>query len=89
MGKGVYKLLDFVHDSLPEKDISQLRVFNRRSFGIYDKYIQLRYVYKELSDHIKQFILGISSKDYAPLKELIFKGVEKGIEDCQVKYRAC
>lgn len=51
--------------------------------------MQLREVHKALSDHIKQFILGISSKDYAPLKDLIFKGVEKGIEDCQSKYKQC
>lgn len=53
LGKGVFKLFDFVRDSLPDKDIAQLRVFNRRSFGIFDKYLQLREVYKELSDHIK------------------------------------
>lgn len=30
---------------------------------------------------MKQLILGISSKEFAPLKDLIVKGAEKGFDD--------
>ena len=52
-GKGVFKLFDFIKDSLPEKDIEQLRYYNRRSFSIFDKYLMLRDVSKELNEHAK------------------------------------
>lgn len=38
---------------------------------------------------MRQLILGISSKDYAPLKDLILKGAEKGFDDCMAKYKQC
>lgn len=52
-GKGVFKLFDFVKDSLPDKDVSQLRYYNRRSFAVFDKYLQLREIHKELIDNIR------------------------------------
>jgi hypothetical protein len=52
-GKGVFKLFDFVKDSLAEKEIHQLRYYNRRSFLVFDKYVQLREVNKELNDHMR------------------------------------
>ena len=89
LGKGIFKLFDYIKTSLPEAEVAELRTFNRRCFVIYDKYVALREIHKDLSGHIKQFILGISNKDYAPLRDLIYKGVEKGIEEAKHKLKFC
>jgi len=43
-GKGVFKLFDYVKESLVETEVNQLRYYNRRSFAIFDKYLQLKEV---------------------------------------------
>lgn len=89
LGKGIFKLFDYIKTSLPEAELEELRFCNRRCFNLYDKYVTLREIHKALSGHIKQFILGISNKDYAPLRDLINKGVEKGIEESRQKLKFC
>lgn len=83
-GKGVFKLFDFVKDCLPEADIKQIRYYNRRSFTLFDNYVQLREVNKELNEHMRSLILGLTNVD---LKNLLLKGAEKGFDDCLIKYK--
>ena len=84
-GRGVFGLFDYVRDSLPDKDLQQIRYYNRRSFVIYDKYLQLRDTRKELGDHIRQLVIGLSRDP--DLRGLLLKGAEKGLEDCALKFK--
>jgi len=51
-GKGVFSFFNFVEDSLPKKDISSMRFLAKRSFAIFDKYVALREVHRELNDQM-------------------------------------
>lgn len=51
-GTAILKLFDFIDDSLPKKDISNLRFYNKRSFVVFDKYLVLREVNTELNEQM-------------------------------------
>ncbi len=51
-GKGVFRLFDYIADSLPDKDVQQLKFYNRLSFVVYDKYLSLREIRRELIEQM-------------------------------------
>ena len=51
-GKGVFRLFDFISDSLPPKEVQQLKFYNRLSFVVFDKYLGLREITRELNEQM-------------------------------------
>jgi hypothetical protein len=51
-GKGIFHLFDFIKDSLPDKDVTNLKFYNRLSFAVFDKYLLLREVNREMNEQM-------------------------------------
>jgi len=85
-GKGVFRLFDFIADSLPKDSVEQLKFYNRVSFFVFDRYLSLRDINRELNEQMSQLLVGLSK--YADMKVLLIKGAEKAYEDALKKFRA-
>ena len=64
-----------------------MRFYNRRSFVIFDKYLTLREVHKDLNEQLSQLLTGFNR--YSDMKAILIKGAEKAFEDAVKKYKAC
>ena len=64
-----------------------MRFLAKRSFAIFDKYVALREVHRELNDQMSQLLIGFNK--YADMKGLLIKGAEKAFEDAIKKYKQC
>lgn len=54
---------------------------------IFDKYIILREVHKELNEQMSQLLIGFDR--YTDMKGILIKGAVKAFEDALKKYRDC
>ena len=77
-------MFDFVHECLPESDLNQLRYYNRRSFLLFDRYLELRAVEREISDNVRGLLRGLEREP--DLRSLLLKGAEKSYEEQKSKY---
>jgi len=57
-GAGLLKLFDFVAGSLPQKDVQQLRFYNKRAFVIFDKCTALQQLKVSMRDELQQLVTG-------------------------------
>lgn len=86
-GKGIFSLFSFIQDSIPSKDVTSLRYYNRRSFTIFDKYVVLREVHKELNEQMTQILMGLNQ--CVEMRSILIKGAVKAFEDAVKKYKSC
>jgi hypothetical protein len=73
------KLFDFIHKSLPSKDVLQLRFYNKRAFVIYDKYTCLRQLKTTMRETLSQLITGFTQ--YPDMRGILIKGAEKSYDE--------
>lgn len=52
IGNAIFKMFDYIDDKLPKKEVDQLRFYNKRGFSVYDKYLILREVNRELNEQM-------------------------------------